>query len=517
MNSCRANIRHYHATADVARTANHENHLRVSEIVQHARRYTNELLPIVQIALVFLPLIALVAGGIYHAIALSMLCLGVGLNLTAWCRSRYATLPLILLISLQDLLWYGTPLLVDHKSLHEYADIMILRSGVCLLLYLASMTIARRSIQQRMSPIHRRTLALDLSEQNVSGALKNVLLGGLAICCILEWMFVTGAIWPYLSKLPNGSLNVIRTALAAGECGAGFLFAFQWGRGTLPTNSRVLIVFLLVAIITARAASILLSSTVAFIGAILLGAYLGSGRVPWRAITITVLLLGFLNLGKFDMRGRYWNSPNQTISLSTIPDYFSEWASASGSKLFASSNSDRFTSATGDRGQSLTERLSNIQILLYVDRAVYQRGYSLLLGETYRASWHVLVPRVFWPNKPRSHIGQEILNVHYDRQTRAETFRTYIAWGLVPEAVGNFGLWGGSIFLGVLLGSSLGWVEQYTSNLPLFSLPSILACFLMISLTGSSGMVAGVWVASMLQISLILCVGLYPFMRWVRV
>lgn len=491
-------------------------HILVSEAIDRARRYTTSILPIAKLALIVLPFVPLLAGRLYHAAALAMICVGLGITLTAWCHSRRATLPLILLLSLQDWLWYGTPLLVNHKSLQDYPDIMVLRSGVCLLIYLVSMAFFRRVVQRRPPPRHRQALALDVSGRDESGPLRIVLIGGLALCSLLEWAFATGSIWPYIARLPHGSVNVIRTALAAGECGAGFLFAFQWGRKTLPVNIRVSITILFALILSARIASVLLSSTVAVIGAVLLGVYLGTGRIPWRAIAITVLGLSFLNLGKFDMRSRYWNSSNQKLTIYTASEYFSEWISASGSKLFNPKSKDGHNVASRDDGQTLAERLSNIQMLLYADRAINQHNYPLLWGKTYQASWHVLVPRFLWPNKPRSHIGQEILNVHFDRQTRAETFRTYIAWGLVPEAVGNFGIWVGPVFLGAILGCGLGWVEHYTSDLPLFSLPSILASFLMISLTGSSGMVAGVWVATLIQTSAILCIGLYPFMRWVR-
>ncbi len=487
----------------------------VAEVVTSARRYTSQILFFFQATLAILPVIVLASGRLEHASALAMICLGVGLNVTQWCRSTQTTLPLICLLSIQDLLWYGTPLLVNHKSLGDYSPEMAFRSGFCLLLYLGTLAVTRGFTTKRFAPGTRNIPSLDLRENSSTKSLQTVLLLGLVACAVLEWAFVTGSIWPYLSRLPQGSVNVLRTGMAAGECGAGFLFAFLWARRRLPSNARLGVAVLFTAIISARIASILLSSTVAVVGALLLGAFIGAGRVPWRAIALTVVGLGFLNVGKFDMRKEHWDSGSNPVTLTGTPGYFAEWISASASKLTGGSSDKQMQ--TVDRGQPLTERLSNIQMLLYVDKAITDSNYPWLWGETYRASWHVVVPRVLWPDKPRSHIGQEILNVHFGRQTREQTFRTYIAWGLLPEAVGNFGMWMGPIFLGVVLGISLGWVEQYTADLSLFALPSILACFLLISLTGSSGMVVGVWIASLLQTSVVLVFGLYPFAHWTRV
>jgi hypothetical protein len=62
----------------------------------------------------------------------------------------------------------------------------------------------------------------------------------------------------------------------------------------------------------------------------------------------------------------------------------------------------------------------------------------------------LLVPRIFWEDKPRTHMGQMILNYHYGRQASVrDIFSTFIAWGLLPEAVGNFGIILGSLGVGL--------------------------------------------------------------------
>ena len=82
---------------------------------------------------------------------------------------------------------------------------------------------------------------------------------------------------------------------------------------------------------------------------------------------------------------------------------------------------------------------------------------------------------------------------------------------------GNFGPWLGPLYLGLALGAFFGWVETSTARLSLFSLPVILACFLMISLTAVSGMVTSVWVASLFQMGIVIVISLSPFLRRIAV
>jgi hypothetical protein len=138
---------------------------------------------------------------------------------------------------------------------------------------------------------------------------------------------------------------------------------------------------------------------------------------------------------------------------------------------------------------------------------------SLLHGATYELIPPLLVPRILNPDKPRSHQGQVLLNVHFGRQDLNSTFDTYIAWGLLPEAYGNFGEYAGSLCIGIFLGVCFAWVEMFTARKLVISMEGFLSLSLMLNLMNSFEMVSSVFVTSTFQSFLIIVVVCLPFVR----
>jgi hypothetical protein len=120
---------------------------------------------------------------------------------------------------------------------------------------------------------------------------------------------------------------------------------------------------------------------------------------------------------------------------------------------------------------------------------------------------------MFWPNKPRTHEGQILLNVHFGRQDLEATFQTYIAWGLLPEAYGNFGPKTGAIALGIFLGLCFAWVENFTARKLLLSLEGFISFTILLGLMGSFEMVASVLVTSIFQSVVVLVIACFPFVE----
>ena len=90
---------------------------------------------------------------------------------------------------------------------------------------------------------------------------------------------------------------------------------------------------------------------------------------------------------------------------------------------------------------------------------------------------------------------------HYGRQgSRAETERTYISWGLLPEAVGNFGPIFGPFLIGVVFGVAIRLVELLGANQDLLSKPGLESLVLMVLAMGSYEMVASTFIAAAFQI-----------------
>jgi len=233
---------------------------------------------------------------------------------------------------------------------------------------------------------------------------------------------------------------------------------------------------------------------------------------------VVILLLGFLNLGKITMRERYWGvtgDTEYTVALTQLPRFYTEWADASFAALVPPEHDDR-TSVSREspaKGQSLLERVNNLQNLLFVIDAVEVGHIAPLHGATYGIIPPLLLPRIFWPDKPRTHEGQIMLNVHFGRQDLDSTFQTYIAWGLLPEAYGNFGSVIGSVILGVVLGLFFAALENFTAPKVLISLEGFISFMVLLGMMGSVEMVASVLVTSIFQSAVVLVVATLPFVE----
>jgi hypothetical protein len=125
----------------------------------------------------------------------------------------------------------------------------------------------------------------------------------------------------------------------------------------------------------------------------------------------------------------------------------------------------------------------------------------------------LLVPRVLWPDKPRGHEGQVLLNVHFGRQDEDSTLTTYIAWGLLPEAYGNFGPIAGSIFLGGCLGFLFAWIENVSARKLIVSMEGFLLISALMNMMNSFEMVASILVTSTFQSMVVIVLASAPFVR----
>jgi hypothetical protein len=236
------------------------------------------------------------------------------------------------------------------------------------------------------------------------------------------------------------------------------------------------------------------------------GLALGMRSIPWRFLLVALGLVGFLNQGKFVMRERYWiQSNSSSVAVSSLPAFYAEWANASAGMLLkpkpAQSISELESSKTDSNGQSIFDRIDNFQNMIFVVDAMDRGAIAPLGGDTYTLIPPLLIPRFLWPSKPRTHEGQVLLNLHFGRQANEKaTEQTYIAWGLLPEAVGNFGVWFGPLTLGLFLGWVMGRVEIISLHKRFFSLEGMALISTMLMLAGSYEMVASVFVTAMFQL-----------------
>jgi hypothetical protein len=269
------------------------------------------------------------------------------------------------------------------------------------------------------------------------------------------------------------------------------------------------------------ASGFLLSGVTTCIVSVLIGLFWGSGRMPWRFLIIVVGILAFLNIGKQDMRAKYWfgneDEPSMpAIGITDLPGIYYEWAQSSVDALSGVENvPTRMGSHTEakEAKQTLLARINNLQNLLFVVDAVGTEHVATLGGATYRLIPELLVPRILWPGKPRSHEGQVLLNVHFGRQDLESTLNAYVAWGLLPEAYGNFGPILGAVVLGGVLGLVFAWMEKYTSRKPIMSLEGFASFAIFLGMVNSFEMVASVLVTSVFDAVIPIVIGCVPVVR----
>jgi len=298
--------------------------------------------------------------------------------------------------------------------------------------------------------------------------------------------------WTLLGSNANTVFSLLRVVGSFAITAGGFLGAYRWSIGALP---RSWLWWLTVgAILFQSFATLLLSSAQGLVLAVLLGLWLGRPRRALPVTLVAVVLVGVLQQGKAVVRERYWEDGVGGKALAGVnpTQLITEWISAS--------LDPETTEAAGVSRKGLADRVSNLYNLFYVVDKL-EAGTPPMDGASLAVIPQVLVPRFLNPEKVRGQEGQVLLNLHFGRQqNRDETEVTYIAWGFLPEAVGNFGSFFGPLLYGVLVGMLLRISENVGRLQPLLSVAGLLSLAVTVVWLSSYEMVASTFVGSIAQI-----------------
>lgn len=304
--------------------------------------------------------------------------------------------------------------------------------------------------------------------------------------------------WSLLGSNGNLVFSLLKVVASFAVTAGGFLGAYRWSTGTLP---RAWVWWVLVGTILFQSFStLLLSSAQGLVLAVLLGLWLGR---PQRALPVTLValvLVGVLQQGKAVLRERYWDNGTASKALAAVnpTQLFTEWISAS--------LSEKTERASSVKPRGLVDRVTNLYNLFYVVDKI-ESGTPPMDGTSLAVIPQVLVPRIFNSEKVRGQEGQVLLNLHFGRQqTRDQTEVTYVAWGFLPEAVGNFGSFFGPLLYGVVVGMLLRISENLGRRQPLLSAAGLLSLAVTVVWLTSYEMVASTFVGSIAQIIGILLV-----------
>lgn len=458
-------------------------------------------------------------------VAFTLIAVGAIIALRTWAAHGIGV-PLLPMIAVQQLAVNTVPILNGHEILTEYSPRQISEAGLEVLVFLGALTFSWLGGIRLMRAARPIAYVLVGVDREGAGGLARI--GFIFVSIATSYLILQSLGYTYtlLAALPSGSSSVIMAAIGAASACGFFLLAMLVGSRALTMTGQIAFWALMTVNCLLSASSLLLSAAAVVVFAVWIGLFWGTGRIPWRFTLITLVAISFFNTGKYAMRGRYWETAEEenraTFDLLQLPSFYAEWSRAS-FQSFISSDNEPDDAIAGRRGTterarvtelSLLDRLNNLQNILYVVHAVQEENIPTLGGKTYVIIPPLLVPRVLWPGKPRTHEGQVLLNVHYGRQRDVEsTFKTYVAWGLLAEAYGNFGAIKGTLILGLVLGLCFAWAENFTALKPLLSTEGFVAFVVFSGLANSYEMVSSVLVTAIFQSTIPVIVAASPFVR----
>jgi len=426
-----------------------------------------------------------------------------------WTQSKPKGLPFLPMVFLQHAVVYGLPLAVLNATLDVPSGDTISTAGAVtgffLLCCLGGWSVGRKMGSARPS----RGNLLFAQGGDMRSRCFSLALVMLAASVTFQLCSRTGLIFSLLPGGLFGLYSVLRTFSDA----ASMLGALLGGLviGELPRIRRGWIYWVLLAVsFFLSAADLLVSGASIVVLSAAIGLAFGKRGIPWLFLLVALAMVGFLNQGKFVMRERYWgpDAEGTNVSLTQLPALYAEWVSASAGYLFGSAYQNAASNPGEDEGQSIFDRVDSLQNLTYVIDALNNSHIPVLEGATYAVIPPLFIPRFLWPDKPRTHEGQIMLNLRFGRQASIEaTETTYVAWGFLPEAIGNFGIWPGTVLLGLVIGWILGWLEKISLHKRLFSIEGAVLCVLLMLVTVSYEMVASVFLTATFQLLIAVVVG----------
>ncbi len=467
----------------------------ISDLVYRSLRYLKAAFILLVAVLIAGGLSAMLQGGATYAMAYLLIVAGLLPPIALWIYSVQKHIPLVPALAMVNLVWNALPLTYGNPQIAGYNDDEILRASGEIFVFGVVLTVVYSVLSNTPKPRPREYLGFSLSRFQSRRLLLGVATAALVGNVVMEYLIISGFIGQLISRLPAGVFSLIRISQDAIKLSSGFVLGYAIGAGYITGARRVLISACWMTLFTMSLASLLLSSAAGLTISIAAGLYLGSGRIPWKYIAVVLLVVSFFNYSKHEMRKKYWGRTIGSIQFYEMPEYFTEWSYLTVEKLFG----DRVTKRK-DRTQGLLERVSTLQMLLYVQRMVQTHQIPTLNGATYTMIPKLMVPRILWPEKPRTHEGQVLLNTHFRRQKEADTWRTYIAWGLIAESYGNFGSLLGPVILAVVMGGFLTSVEVWSGNYPLLSIRGAMSAAMLLETLVSYEMTAAVYVTASSQL-----------------
>ncbi len=403
--------------------------------------------------------------------------------LALWCWRRVSGLPIFPLFTLGTIGTFALPLIAHHPLVVEYAP----RERFLAALAVGGTNLAGvgpwyLSSRRRADATPRTCLVL----RRGGGSLVFTTILLATVAFDLAQMSL-------MADLDPSAFSLLRGVVIALSNLAIFIVAHGLGGRRLSRFDRALHTTLIVATMVSTLPSALMVGALSYGLMALIGYALGRGRVPWILLGTLGATALFLQGGKEDLRNKYWYAAEAApIALTDYPAMLGDWIRFS----FARLDERPSPAVVPVESQSLVERASLLQLFLRIQQ-MSPTQVPYLHGSTYTIIPGLLVPRLFNEEKARTHLGTYMLAIHYNLQTTEDTFTTTIGFGLINEAMANFG-YVGCLALGAVLGLFYGGVARWSAGHPLLSLRSLVA-ILVLSVSFENEFSAGVYVTTLFQ------------------
>lgn len=409
-----------------------------------------------------------------------------------WLRQGGSRFPIFEPIMLLCANSYALPLINGHEALFQYPSETITRAGLGVILY-QIVAIGTYSLAGGFSGRTRFW-----TESILTHRIERLISYGL----FLSTFYMLVAF--FTDWIPRDAESVLRAVFNGISILCTFITTQRWGRGELNRVEQFVFGGLLIVQMLVMSIGLLLIAAITLCGIAMLG-YLSAGRnIPWIAIGIAFACAAILHNGKSQMRGLYWGEGKPPPTITEVPSFYLHWMEYGLQNPLLTSEGE-----TRSASSRLLERTSLMHILCLVVHYTPERQ-PYLAGETYGYVLPQLIPRLFWPEKPRSHIATHRLSTYYGLQEEEATYRATIAFGMPSEAYANFG------FLGLaMLGAVVGYVpkklQMLSAHSPMFSLAGIVMV-LLTAWSFNAEMTLSVWVSSLFQ-ALVVALGVPLVLR----
>lgn len=412
-----------------------------------------------------------------------------------WITRRVKGWPIMPIFAAITIPTFALPLLYEHPIVMAFAPGQQLLSALTVTGFLVLTTITWAAVMRGQK--RRATRFLVLNDKTVD----NVFIVALGISTL-----ITFGASGHSVNLPAGIGSIVVAIAGALTALSSFVLSYRAGTRELRGPKQTVFVILFMAALFASLPGMLLVSAIATTFVSTIGFVLGARRFPWLPVTVAICAFAFLHQGKANVRRIYWAADEDpVIGLLQYPAFLFTWIQSSINNIAAGN-----TAESGEENQSLLERASLMQLLLYV-QSMTPGEVPYLGGETYAVIPRLLVPRILDPDKPASHEGTYLLNIAYGFQTREATEKTTIGFGLLNEAFANFG-YEGVAGLAVILGLYYGFISRWAFGAPILSFRSLFA-ILVTGFAIQTEHPASVYVTELFQSTVALSALAFLFMR----